>query len=88
MSDQIQVEEKKEVTGTTVISISKPTPMWATWMFRIVFLLTTAAVVIIAGDPVIKDETKVRVMLYLKGFDVVIWGIARGLGVDKKQFEE
>jgi hypothetical protein len=87
MSEQ-EVEESKMMTGKTVVSFTKPTPMWATWVFRIVFLLTTAATYIIATDNTIDDDTKVRIFMYLKGFDVVIWGIGRGIGVDKSAFEK
>lgn len=86
-TEKIAVQETKDVKGTTVISFTKPTPMWATWMFRIVFALTTVATFIIAGDDAIPDALKVRIGLYLKGFDVFIWTVARGLGVDKKTFE-
>jgi hypothetical protein len=71
----------------TVFSFSKPTPAWATWLFRIVFLLTTAATVVLATDPGICDESKVQIGIYLKAFDFVVWGIARGLGVKKEEFD-
>jgi len=66
----------------TVISIQKPTPMWATWTFRVVFLLTTAATMIIVSDPGIPDNMKVRIGAYLKGLDFVVWGLSRMIGVD------
>jgi hypothetical protein len=72
----------------TVLSFKKPTPAWATWIFRVVFLLTTAATIVIAADPDIKDKTKVKISVYLKAFDFVIWGVGRGLGVEKKNFDE
>jgi hypothetical protein len=72
----------------TILSFNKPTPAWATWIFRIVFLLTTAATIVIAADPDIKDKTKVKLGVYLKALDFVIWGVGRGLGVDRKEFEE
>ena len=82
------VETTKEVTGKTVISFKKPTPMWATWTFRVVFLLTAAATVIIIGEPNIPDDVKARLFLYMKGLDVFVWGLARGLGVNKTDFEK
>lgn len=71
----------------TILSFNKPTPAWATWIFRIVFLITTAATIVIAADPDIKDKTKVKLSVYLKALDFVIWGIGRGLGVEKGDFE-
>lgn len=85
---QQEVQQTGVVEGKTVISINKPTPMWATWVFRIVFLLTTAATIIIAADPGIPDDMKVRIGVYLKALDVFIWGIGRGLGVEKADYEK
>jgi hypothetical protein len=70
----------------TVLSFQHPTPAWATWIFRIVFLLTTATTVVIAAEPDITDKTKVKWNVYLRAFDVVVWGIARGIGVKKERF--
>ena len=61
----------------TVFSFKQPTPAWATWLFRIVFLLTTAATIVIAAE----------LGVYMKAFDFVIWGIARGIGVKKEEFD-
>ncbi len=82
------VETTKEVKGSTVLSFSLPSPIWTVWLFRIVFLVTSAATLVIAGDTGLTDGTKVRILLYMKAFDFVIWGIGKGLGVDKKQFED
>ncbi len=83
MSNTVQnIEEEKKVTGTTVLSFTKPSPVWATWLFRIVFILTGVATFIIAADPALEAATKVRIGIYLKGFDMVIWGITRAIGVD------
>lgn len=72
----------------TVVSINKPTPRWATWAFRVVFCLTTAASVWVAATELIKKENKTEIMVAFKAFDFVIWGIGRGLGVKKVDFEE
>lgn len=69
----------------TVISINKPTPQWATWTFRIVFILTTVATFIIASDPAIPDQIKVRVGVYLKGLDMGVWALGRFIGIEKSQ---
>lgn len=82
MAENQTVEQKKEVTGKTVLSLNKPTPMWATWVFRIVFILTGVAIFVISADPAILAETKVRISIYLKGLDLLIWGLTRALGVD------
>ena len=84
----VTVEEQKEVKGKVVLSFTKPSPIAATWVFRIVFLLTTAATLIITSEPTIPDDLKVRIFLYMKAGDFVFWGIAKGLGVDKTQFDD
>ena len=71
----------------TILSFQQPTPAWATWIFRIVFLLTTAATIIVAAEPDINDKAKVKISVYLKAFDFVVWGIGRGLGVRKETFD-
>jgi hypothetical protein len=71
----------------TVFSFKQPTPAWATWVFRIVFILTTAAIMLIAAEPDIPDNLKIKLGAYLKALDFVIWSIARGLGVKKEQIE-
>lgn len=69
-------------------AISLPTPKAATWIFRIVIILTGAATLIIAGDPGIPNELKVRLAVYLKGLDLAVWGIGRLLGIKKEDFEQ
>lgn len=61
-------------------AIVKQTPMWAKWMFRIVFILTTAATFVIASDPGIPDALKVRIGVYLKGFDMLVFGFSKLFG--------
>ena len=72
----------------TVLSFIKPTPAWATWAFRIVFLLTTATTIVISSELDITDQMKVKLSVYLKAIDFVIWGIGRGIGVSKEDFTD
>lgn len=69
----------------TVISIAAPTPMWATWLFRIVFVLTSAASIWIAATQLVSDANKAEIMLALKCLDVIVWGVGRMLGVKKDE---
>lgn len=68
----------------TVISASLPTPSWAKWVFRVFAILTTAATFIVASDPALKPETVVRIIVYLKGADMVILGLANMFGLKAK----
>lgn len=72
----------------TVVSFNKPTPEWATWVFRIIFVLTTGASVWIAATGLIDAQNKVEIILVMKILDFVVWGIGKGLGVEKSQFED
>lgn len=78
----------------TIISVNSPTPTWANWVFRVVFLLNKVALGIIASDPGIDANTKVRIAIYLSGLDALVWGLSRMIGVKldesdvpKKQFD-
>lgn len=66
-----------------VKQITTETPQWAKWMFRIAFILTTATTFIVASDPAISDDFKVRLGVYLKGLDMIIFGISKMFGVEK-----
>jgi len=57
--------------------------MWATWTFRIVFLLTTAATFILAGDADLPAKFVVKIGVYLKALDLTIWSLSRMIGVDE-----
>jgi hypothetical protein len=77
-----QVEQKKIVRGQTVLSFTKPTPTWATNIFRVVFIITGIAVFIIGADPVFDADLKIRIGIYLKGFDMLVWAVTRAIGID------
>lgn len=80
-------EVVKEVPGKTVISFNRPTPLWATQIFRAVFILTTAAQMWIGSTGLIKSEHKPEIMNGLSIFTFVVWGVGKGLGVKKEDFE-
>jgi len=64
------------------------TPMWAKWMFRVVFILSGVAVFIVAGDPAIPDATKVRIGVYLAGLDRAVFGLSKLFGIEVSQRQE
>lgn len=73
---------------TTKVGISQfknETPLWAKRTFQIVFILTTSATFVLASEPTISDAVKVQIGVYLKGFDMVIYGISKMFGVDKQE---
>ena len=72
----------------TVVSFNQPTPAWATWVFRVVFFMTTGLSIWIASTNLIDDGGKVEIMTALKALDFVVWGIGKGLGVKKEDYEK
>lgn len=91
MTDETtKVEVQKEATGKVVFGmagLNSPTPVWASWIFRIYFFATLAAIMIIADLKSINPDLKFTLALYLKASDVLVWGIAKGFGISKTQYE-
>jgi hypothetical protein len=73
----------KTIRPFTKKAIVAETPDWAKWTFRVVFALTTVAAFIIAADPSLHDDTKVRLGVYLKGLDMFVFTLSKMFGVAK-----
>lgn len=87
MAEETVQEVKQETTVTGKVTFGKngiksPTPVWASWIFRIVFILTGVVTFIVLGDAAITPDVKVRLALYLKGLDMAVWAITRAIGVE------
>jgi uncharacterized membrane protein len=72
--------ENKLVVGFS--GVNKPTPKWATYLFRVVFILTGVVTFIVAADPAVKPEVAYRIGIYLKGLDMAVWGFTRIFGIE------
>ena len=68
-----------------VSQIRNATPRWANIILLLTITLTTVAAFVVASDPGIADAIKVRIGVYLKGFDMLIAGVSRlfGIQIDK-----
>jgi hypothetical protein len=73
----LPVSETKVVFG----DLNAPTPMWATWLFRAVFVVTTAIVIWVSGTNLISQGAKVEWMLILKVVDALVLGFSKLFGV-------
>lgn len=62
-------------------------PKWAIAVIILLLIVSTVAQFTVAGDPAIKPETQVRILLYLKSFEMLLLGIGSLMGV-KPQKEE
>lgn len=67
-----------------ITQIGKKTPLWVKWVCAFFILLTTVATFVIAGDPAIHNDIKVRIGLYLKGADMLILGVSQMFGFKLK----
>ena len=67
--------------------ITVNTPTWAKWVFRIVFMITTAAVGWVAGTNLIDQSIKVELMLVLKLIDPIVFGLSKMFGVTIEKHE-
>lgn len=62
-------------------AVNSPTPNWANWAFGGVAVLTTVIAFVIASDPALSNEFKIRAGVYLKGFDLLILGLSNMFGI-------
>lgn len=88
MTDQLQQVEKQEtVKGSTVLSFTRPTPMWATWVFRAEFVLNKAITMYLTGTGTIEEGKIKEYLLIMSIVDFLVWLGARSLGVKKTDIE-
>jgi hypothetical protein len=65
-----------------ISQVTNTTPKWANVILVLTIMLTTVAAFVVASDPGIADAVKVRIGVYLKGFDMLIAGISRLFGIE------
>jgi hypothetical protein len=66
--------------------VNTETPMWAKWMFRITFIITTALTAWIAATNLFPQDTKYEITLFLKlMIDPVIFGVSKLFGINLKE---
>lgn len=69
----------------TAKAVKSRTPTWAKNMFRITFILTSAATIFIAGTNLFAEEIKYELMLGIKSLDAIIYGFSKMFGVEIKE---
>jgi len=68
--------------------LTKETPKWAIWMFRITFMLTTAATGYIAATNLLPEHAKYEATLFLKLLiDPLVFGLSKMFGVEIQSSE-
>lgn len=82
MADKLQeVEVVKSVPGKLAWSIKSPSPMWATWAFRIQFCANKAIMFWLSGtDSMTTSQIKSKILL-LTSIDMFVWALGRSIGI-------
>lgn len=73
---------------STFGAINAPKPLWATWLFRSVAILTTVASFWVGSTTLITEASKIETILALKSLDMLVLGFSNLFGVtetNKKQ---
>lgn len=66
-----------------VSQIQKPTPVWAKYTFRVIFLLLSVAVFMVSDYPGINDGLKLLLLKWFSGVNMLIWGLSKLFGVEE-----
>lgn len=77
-TDSVQV---KEPSKTVFGAVNSPTPAWANWAFRGVFILNKVLTAWLTATHLISDGNKYEVLLAFTALDTLAWGVSRLLGV-------
>ena len=77
-----EVSTTKLVQGKTVLSFTKPTPLWATYFFRIEFILNKCLMMYYAGTSMHIENVKEKIFI-MSVIDLGVWLFAKSIGVKK-----
>lgn len=69
------------MANKTIISIKKPTPAWANYVFRTVLLMATTLNTAIVSAPGIAEATKLAIVYWSGILVTFIWGLSRVVGI-------
>lgn len=87
--ETVQVTKEIPKGKLTFGNVNNPTPMWATWLFRIEFVASKAVLMWITATTLITNPTTVKeLVLILTVIDFATWGFGRLIGVKKADYEE
>lgn len=87
MSELQQVEKDATMPGKVIFSFNRPTPKWATWIFRTEFILNKAITMYLTGTGTIPEDKVKEYLLIMTIVDFITWLGARSLGVKKADIE-
>jgi len=76
------------MANKTVISIKKPTPPWANYVFRTVLLMAATLNTAIVSAPGIAEATKLAIVYWTGILVTFIWGMSRIVGIKLEDDEK
>lgn len=91
MTDAQQVTEQKTETGKTGFGlghINKPTPLWATWTFRVFLYMASFTTIIVTTEHGIPPVLAIAIAKYLGYAVLAVHGLTKMVGVDITKDEE
>jgi len=88
-SPSVEAQTTTNVPAPTklVWSLSKPTPMWVTWIFRTEFVLNKVVLYILGSTALMTAQQVKESLVWIAAVDLFTWGIGRFIGLEKKDFE-
>jgi hypothetical protein len=60
-----------------ISQINKPTPLWAKYTFRIVFLLLSVAIFMVSDYPGMNEGVKLLLLKWFSGINMLVWGLSK-----------
>jgi hypothetical protein len=92
MAEEKEVSINETVKGTTKFGldqVSKPTPIWSKWAFRVFFYLSSITTVIVTTDDNISANTAKQVTKYLAFATMFVHGASKlfGVEIDENEFK-
>lgn len=64
--------------------LGKPTPLWAKYIFRVVFLLLSFGIFMVSDYPGLDEHTKLITLKWFSGINMLVWGLSKLFGINEQ----
>ena len=81
----VDVSDTKSVLSLN--SLSRPTPAWVNWVFRVQFVANKAILMWLGSTSLVNVDNLREIILALGVIDFAVWGIGRFIGLKKDDFQ-
>lgn len=68
--------------------VNKPTPAWAKYTFRIIFLVLSVGVFMVSDYPGLNEQAKLLMLKWFSGINMLAWGLSKLFGIEEKQNDQ